>query len=171
MSATTAPKRTAAYTTCPACKGLNMFHRATCYRCGTALSELQQDQCEIGSAIQVSVGAAERRRHHRYNVYEKGEVRSGDLGARYDVNVRNISAGGLLFDAKRPYKSGEQLWLRIRLEGCAYSVQAKVRQSKELVNSDLSFETGVEFLSPDPLLIEHVKGWERRQYTAEANAA
>ncbi len=153
--------RPAVYTTCPECEGLNMFHRTRCYRCGHAFDGAKQAPTQ--NSIQVSVARDDRRRSPRFNVWEKGEVRARDTGVSYEVHVQNISVGGLLFDAGRPYTDGEHVVLRIMLEGRAYAVEGFVRQSKKLVNRRQLFETGVQFSNPDPALVEHVAGWQHGQ--------
>jgi hypothetical protein len=101
-------------------------------------------------------------------VWERGEVLTTDAGNRCETNIRNISKSGLLFDTPHPYTVGEDLWLRIRLEGEAYAVQGVVRQSMKLLNNHMLFETGVEFVKPDPRLVEHVADWESQQTTSAA---
>jgi hypothetical protein len=143
-----------------------MFHRTTCYRCGHVFEGVQEEPKQ--NAIQVSVARDDRRRTPRFNVWEKGEVRAQETGVSYEVHVQNISVGGLLFDAGRPYTPGEHVVLRIMLEGRAYAVEGVVRQSKKLVNNRLQFETGVQFSNPDPALVEHVAGWQQGQTLSPA---
>jgi len=138
-----------------------MFHRTTCYRCGHAFDGVKKASKQ--KAIQVTVARDDRRKTPRFNVWEKGEVRTQGTGVSYQVHVQNISVGGLLFDASRPYTPGEHVVLRIMLEGKAYAVEGYVRQSKKLVNSRMQFETGVEFSNPEPALVDHVAGWQQGQ--------
>src|SRR5438034_7943095 len=114
--------KSSSYGTCQQCKALNMAHRTTCYRCGTAITPTASRGLNGQSAAQTQYQPPrmDRRNFRRHDVSFSGAVLKADGTIEYPILVRNVGVGGLLFDCARQYHLNDTLTVQVEMEGETY---------------------------------------------------
>jgi len=118
------------FTVCKACSAFCPPSATWCHRCEAPLS---QNQRQFGR-VDVNIGA----------------IASSPPGGPFDVEVKNISMGGLLLRSDRPYQIKDILCLQLPLEGELFKIEAEVRHVEEDFTAYL---IGVEFSTMSPQFI------------------
>ena len=71
-------------------------------------------------------------------------------GSSQEIEIWNLSLGGLMFRSQRPYQEDDMLRLRIPLDGDCFTVEAEVRHC---IEDYKGYCVGVEFASTSPPFI------------------
>ena len=147
--------KTSSYGTCHSCKALNMGHRTSCYRCGSAITP-PNPMGYTGRVVGIPTTEPpklERREFRRHDVNLPGVVLAPNGEVFAEINVRNIGIGGVLFDSAQPFQLHDQLTLRIEMEGEKYLAEGVVKHCGQVLSNDTPYSSGVEFTKPDGAFI------------------
>ena len=118
------------FTVCKACSAFNPPTLAICHRCEATLERND-------------------RRFERVELQLRGTA-SDSYGGSQEIEIWNLSMGGLMFRSERPYREDDILRLRIPLEGDCYTVEAEVRHC---IEDHKGYCVGVEFAATSPPFI------------------
>src|SRR5437867_3995643 len=106
---------TSPYSTCTRCKALNMSHRVSCYRCNAPMTPTFR-RVKPEPMLPADV-KEDRRQFRRLDVNAKGAIIGSVGNVIYPITVKNISAGGIMFDSEHETVFGETLNVRVELQG------------------------------------------------------
>ena len=158
--------KSSSYGTCQSCKALNMAHRTTCYRCGSAIAPpaaMGYTGRSVAPAPTKTDAKLDRRHARRHEVNLPGEVLApnGEVFAR--ITVRNLGVGGLLFDSSEPFQLHDRLTLRIEMEGEKYLAEVIVKHCGQVLSNETPYSSGVEFDKPDGAFISCIARLDMRE--------
>ncbi len=124
-----------------------MSHRVSCYRCNSPMTPTFR-RVKPEPMLPPDV-KEDRRQHRRLDVNATGAVIGSVGNVIFEIIIKNMSSGGMLFDSEQETLFGDTLNIRIELGGETFEVEGLVKHTGRLLASELPFATGVEFTKPN----------------------